>query len=198
MARLRFSFMPHAFTAPCLSRSSKHAMLSQLRKRKWLALALPLALLLVALWALPVSPPPIRVTFQRATNDPENGRVGVIELVNTRSETIDIMIGWYVPAKGNDLALSKDTPIASIYGRMPQLLSARSTNVVQVSIPTNGGPYKLVLQCMPDRTIPWRHQDSLRYRIAELVFPWVHPSQRMAVRWYGGAIVASQSINCSQ
>ena len=107
------------------------------------------------------------------------------------------MGGWYVPAKRNVLGVSKDTPIASIYGEMPKLI-ARSTNIVQVSMPTNGGPYKLALQCVPDRTAPWRIQGDLRYRIIWLVSPWLHPSRRTLVRWFGGFFVASQSIDVRQ
>jgi hypothetical protein len=78
-------------------------MLSQLRKRKWLALTLLLALLLVALLSLPSPSPPVRVAFQHTTNDPGNGRVGVIRIVNNLSETVIVMGAWYVPTKRKDL-----------------------------------------------------------------------------------------------
>ena len=173
------------------------AMLSQLRKRKWIPFALLLALPLAALWSLPSPPPMVRVTFQHTTNDPSNGRVGVIKVVNNLNEPVFVMGAWYVPAKRKDLSIAKDTPGALISDDVRQF-TARSTNIAEVSIPTNGGPYKLVLQCIPDSRSPWRNQGTLRYRIADLVYPRFHPSQRTVVGWYGGSIVASQSIYVSQ
>ena len=173
-------------------------MLSQLRKRKWLALALLLALPLVALWSLPSPSPPVRVAFQHATNDPGNGRVGVIKIVNNLNETVIVMGAWYVPAKRKDLSIAKDTLCASLISDDVWTFAARSTNSAQVSIPTNRGPYRLVLQCIPDSRSPWRNPGTLRHRIANVVYPWFHPSQRTVVRWYGGYIVASQSIDFSQ
>jgi hypothetical protein len=181
----------------CFALGSKDVMRFKLRKRKWLALALLLALPLMALWSLPPRRPPVRVTFQQTTNDPGNGRVGVIEVANNLNETVIIMGAWYVPAKREDLSMAMDTPCASIFDNVSKC-AARSTNIVRVSIPTTGGPYRLALQCMPDSKDPWRNQGTLRYRIADLVFLRLQLSQRTMVRWYGGSIVPSQSIEFNQ
>jgi hypothetical protein len=172
-------------------------MISQLHKRKCVALAMFLALLLVAIWFLPSPPPPVRVTFQHVTNDPGNGRVGVIELVNNLNETVTVMGAWYVPAKRNDLSISSDTPCASIDGDMSRI-RVRSTNIAQVFIPTNGGPYRLVCQCIAESRDPLRSQGTLRYRLISMVSPWLHPSQATLVRWFGGSFVVSQSIDVRQ
>ena len=172
-------------------------MLSQLRKRKWLVLVLLLAVPLVALWSLPSPTPPVRVSFQHTTNAPTNGRTGVIEIVNNLNEAVIVMGAWYVPANRKDLSIANDTPYASISEDV-WTFAARSTNTAQVSIPTNKGPYRLVLQCMPDSRSPRRNQGNLRDRIVSMVYPWLHPSQRTVVRWYGGSIVASQSIDFTQ
>lgn len=118
---------------------SIHAMLAQPRKCKWLALALLVALPLVALWSLPSAPPPVHVAFQHATNDPSNGRVGVIKVVNNLNETVTVMSGWYVPAKRKDLSIGRDTLCALRSDEMWKF-SARRTNIAQVSIPTHWGP----------------------------------------------------------
>jgi hypothetical protein len=172
-------------------------MLAQLHKRKWLAVALLVALSVVALWCLPSAPPSVRVTFQHTTNDPGNGKVGVIEVVNNLNETVVIMHAWYVPANRKDFSLGKDTPSALISDKMWEV-GARSTNTAPISIPAHGGPYRLAVQCIPDSRSPWRNEGRLRSRFANLVFPWLHPSQKMAVGWYGGAIVATPSIDLSQ
>ena len=172
-------------------------MISQLRKKKYFALTTLLALPLMALWFLPSSPQPVRMTFQYATNDPGNGRVGVIELVNNLKETLVVMGGWYVPAKRKDLSISKDTPLACIDGNAWQFTS-RSTNFVQVHIPTNGGPYRLVFQCVPDSKSPWRNEGTLRYRIVNWVSARLHPSQVTLVRSFGGFFIVSESIDISQ
>jgi len=169
-------------------------MISQVRRQKWVALTMLLALALVALWFLPSSLSPVRVTFRHATNDPVSGKVGVIELVNNLKETVVVMGGWYVPAKRKDLSISKETPLAYIDGE-PFRFTAQSTNTAQVHIPTNGGAYRLVFQCVPDSKDPPRMQGTLRYRILNSVYPWLHPSQKTIVRWSGGFFVVSQSID---
>jgi hypothetical protein len=178
-------------------RCLKDAMISQLRKRKWVALGMLLALPLVVLWFLSSPPPPVRVTFLHATNDPSNGRVGVIELVNPLNEKVTVMGAWYVPAKRKDQSIANDTPLVSIDGDMSRL-AAGSTNIVQVSIPTNGGPYRLVCQCVRESKDPSRSQGTLRYRTIFFISPWLHPSQVTLVRLCGGFFAASQSIDPSQ
>lgn len=172
-------------------------MIPQLRKRTWIALSAVLVLSLVALWFRSSPTTGVYVTFMQTTNEPTNGRVGIIEMVNMEDEDVFVMGGWYVPAKRDDLSASWDTPIASIYRDEP-VLSARSTNIVRVSMPTNGGVYRLVFQCVPAHTIPWPNQGSLRYRVMERVSPWLNPSQRTLVRWYGGWFAPSQPIDFSQ
>src|SRR6476660_934941 len=98
-------------------------------------------------------------------------------MVNNLNETVIVMGAWYVPAKRKDLSIAKDTLGASLISDDVWTFVARSTNSAQVSIPTNGGPYRLVLQCMPDSRSPWRNPATLRHRIANVVYPWFHPSQ---------------------
>ncbi len=180
---------------PC-TLSPKDTMFLRLRKVTFVALGITLALAFAAHWFFRSSPPPLRATFQYATNDAEHGRIGVIELVNDLHEPVDIMGGWYVPANRNDLSISAETPVATIYGDVCRL-TARTTNMVQVSVPTNGGPYRLVFQCVPERTSPQRAEGTLRYRILRKVSPWLHPSQKTLVRWFNGSFVASQRIDVS-
>jgi hypothetical protein len=171
----------------------------KLSKRTRVALAALLVLPFVALWFSPSRPPPLRVTFHHAANDPANGRVGIIQVVNHQTEGVIVMGGWYVPAKREDLSLSRDTPIASLCDEMQGFkFTARSTNLVKVSMPTNGGPYKLVLQCAPESQDPWLTEPTLRHRMALWADSWVHPSQRTLVRWFGGFFAVSQSIDIDQ
>jgi len=170
----------------------------QLRKRIYVALAVLLVLPLLPLWSLHSSRPPVRVTFLCVTNDPGNGRAGVIQVVNYQNEPVIVMGGWYVPSTRDDLSLSWDTPLASICADNSRLtFTARSTNITQVSMPTNGGPYKLVFQCVPDSQDPFRTQGTLRHRMASLASSRLHPSQLTVVRWFGGFFAVSQSIDVS-
>jgi hypothetical protein len=168
----------------------------QLRKRICVAFAVLLVLYLVALWSLHSLRPLVRVTFLCATNDVGNGRAGVIQVVNDQSEPVILMAGWYVPATRDDLSLVRDTPLASICGDTSRLtFTAQSTNIIRVSMPTNGGPYKLVFQCVPDSLDPSRTPWTLRHRMVDLAISRFHPSQRTVVRLMGGLFAVSQSID---
>lgn len=190
--------MPTVQDASSLTGSVKpeDAMFPRLLKRTFVALAILLALAFVARWFFHSPSLPVRATFQYLTNDVGSGRVGVVELVNALNETVEVMGAWYVPAKRNDLSVSAETPAASIYGDVRDL-AARTTNIVRVSVPTNGGPYRLVFQCVPERTSPQRMEGTLRYRILWKFASWLHPSQATLVRWFNGFFVASQSIDVS-
>ena len=168
-------------------------MFSRMPKRKWFAFTLIVALLLLALWSLSFRRAPVRVTFQHTTNDPANGRIGVIEVVNNLNETVVINGGWYVPAKRKDLSQGHDTPSASL---SQWNFTARSTNIAQVAIPTNGGSYRLVLWTIPESRSPWRKPAPLPVRIYFFLYPhcpfWL-------TRWLiNGSTVASQTIDFTQ
>ena len=169
-------------------------MFPRLLKRTFVALPILLPLAFVSFWFLRSTPPPVRATFQFLTNDVANGKVGVVQLVNTLNETVEVMGAWYVPAERSDLSVSKETPAASIYGDVRDL-AARTIKIVQVSVPTNGGPYRLVFQCVPERTSPHRMEGTLRYRILWKFAQWHQPSQATLVRWFNGFFVVSQSID---
>jgi hypothetical protein len=162
-----------------------------------IALALLLALPLGLFWWLHSRPTPVRVTFQHAINGPGNARLGVIELVNNLNERVTVMGGWYVPLRRTDLSLSKDTPLAPLNGNAAEL-PARSTNIRQLPIPTNGGPYRLVFQCMPESKDPARIAGTRRFRLLSLISPWLSQSQVTQVRWFGGFFAASESIGGGQ
>src|SRR5215471_6453226 len=112
-----------------------------------------------ALWALPAvtllgllfvspAPPSVSVSFLYGTNQLNNPGVGVFEIVNRLNEPVTIGGGWYIPAARKGLNSEKGDRVATIYGSL-RTVSARTTNIVQVWIPTNGGPYRLVLFVHP-------------------------------------------------
>jgi hypothetical protein len=71
---------------------------------------------------------------------------------------------------------------------------AHSTNIIQVWSPTNGGPYKLVLYCLPASKNTPQFYGSARVRIASFISPWVNPSFVRQGRWYGTIFEESLSF----
>ena len=65
-------------------------------------------------------------------------------------------------------------------------------NTVQAWCPTNGGPYRFVLNCMPASKSTTNFTSSARVRIASSVSRWLHPSFTTQGRWYGMEFAVSQ------
>ena len=149
-------------------------------------------LLLLVLWPSPSPASAVRLTFLYTTNRPLVGKVGVFELVNQLNETISSSGGHYKPAKRSGLNAEKGDWGAMILG--VHQFAAATTNILQVWSPTNGGQYKLVLQCLPASKSTPQFYGSARFRIASFLSPWVHPSLATQARWYGSLFAESQSF----
>src|SRR4051812_1878618 len=160
-------------------------MSTKARTRALIAFAAILATSALLVGLLRASAPRLSVSFHGEVNDPENGRVGLIEVINHLNEPMDLMGAWYVPAGRTDLSMNTRTPIASIYPDGPTV-QARTTNYVRVSLPTNSGSYKLVFQCVPERMRPSRIQNSLRYKVVWPLDRHLHFSQATLIRWFNG------------
>lgn len=154
--------------------------------------ALLLLLVIAVVWTSPSSPRHFRLTFLYHTNRPPFGNVGVFELVNPLDETVSSSGGNYKPAKRSGLNAEIGDWGATIPGG--HQFAAGTTNIFQVWMPTNGGPYKLVLQCMPaSRTTPQFYR-SARFRFFNFLSRWFRPSFALQARWYGSVYVESQSF----
>jgi hypothetical protein len=149
-------------------------------------------IVIVVFWSSPTPPSAIRLTFLYSTNHPQFGKVGVFELANQLNETISSSGGHYKPAKRSGLNAEKGDWGAMILG--VHQFAAATTNMLQVWSPTNGGQYKLVLQCLPASKSTPQFYGSARFRIASFLSPWVHPSFATQARWYGSLFAESQSF----
>jgi hypothetical protein len=149
-----------------------------------------LALIVMIFGSGPARSREVRTRFLYTTNDSAVGRVAIFEVVNDLGETVQSGFGHYKPATRNGLSAEKGDWGAPL-GNM-QTFPAHSTNTVQVWSPTNGGPYKLVLYCVPvSKTTP-QFQRSVRFRMANFISRLVHPSLATQARWYGALFVESQ------
>jgi hypothetical protein len=169
-----------------------------LRQHKvWLAtgVAILLVLLVLLLTSRGSSSSAVRLTFLYTTNNPQVGKVGVFELVNQLPETVVQSIGHYKPANRSGFNTEVGDLGARIFGA--HQFAAGTTNILKVSLPTNRGPFKLVLMCFPASKATPQFNRSVRSRIAALVSPWVHPSFATQARWYGAVFTESQSFETS-
>src|SRR6476620_10104654 len=136
----------------------------QQHKGKLTIVGVPLLfLIIVVLWPRPTAPSAICLTFLYPTNHPQFGKVEAFELVNQLNETVGARYGHYKPAKRSGLNAEPGDPGANILGA--HQFAARTTNIVKVWSPAKGGPYKLVLRCVPAKTTPQFYR-STRNRIA--------------------------------
>jgi hypothetical protein len=165
-------------------------------KGKAVVLAVLFSAAFLALWFVPSASPPVHVAFLYGTNEPKSGKVGVFELVNNLNEPVTTGGGWYIPATRKDLNTQKGDWGAAIHGGL-HTFTARTTNIVQVWIPTNGGPYRLVLQCLPTSKSTPQFYRSARFRVANFVSPWLHPSFVTQARWYGSVFAVSPPFDAT-
>jgi hypothetical protein len=148
-------------------------------------------LAVVVLWPRPSPPSAIRLTFLYSTNHAEIGKVGVFQFVNQLTQTVSTSGGHYKPALRGGFNPEKGDWGATLG---VQQFAPGTTNVLQLWVPTNGGPYKLVFQCLPTSKTTQNSFSIVQARIASLLSSLVHPSFATQARWYGSIFAESQSF----
>ena len=163
----------------------------------WIAtgVAVLLVFLVLVFWPRPSTLSAVRLTFLYTTNHPQVGKVGVFELVNRLNETVSSSGGWYKRASRSGLNAELGDWRAPLRG--VHQFAAGTTNILQIWFPTNGGPYKLVLQCLPASKTTPQFYSSARWRVVHVLSRWVHPSFVTQARWYGCVFVESQSFDAT-
>ena len=164
-----------------------------LRQHKWkLAGGAVVALLLfVALvWSSSPSRSGVRLTFLYATNQPQIGKVGVFELVNQLNESVSTSGGHYKPAKRSGL----NAEVGDWGARIDQKFAAGTSNILHMWSPTNGGPYRLVLMCVPASKDTTQFYHSALFQISNRLLRWLPPP---AAGWFGRILVESSSFEAS-
>ena len=174
-------------------------MILRRHKGKLMATAAVVSILVFGLWSINSSPTPVRLAFLYTTNNPRSGMMGVFQLVNELDETVSSGVGRFKPVTENGLRLRRGE-WAGILSDLNgvKYVTRRTTNVFEVSLPTNGGPYKLILFCTPDSKMTPEYYRSARVRIARFLIPWVQPSAATQGQWYGSIFVESQSFEITR
>jgi hypothetical protein len=118
-------------------------------------------------------------TLLYITNNPDGGKLGVFHLENLSDEFV-IKSYFY---------LRTDTPAPPIPATH---LNLGTTDILQFALPTNTGPYKLVLLVFPARGSSPQLYYKFRFAVQRLVWPLLHPSATTQARRSGYFFVESQ------
>jgi hypothetical protein len=123
----------------------------------------------VALWVLPPPlQPPVRLTFLNATNDAQTGwSWGTFLLENNSSETVLAGAGMYERQSGGKWVHGIGDYGVDL-GLGPRRFTAGTTNLLSLWVPDKGGPYRLVLICVPSSKTTPQYYKSVRFRLAAL------------------------------
>jgi hypothetical protein len=132
----------------------------------------------------------VSVTFLHTTNHAQLGNVGVFQFVNHLKESVSCSGGHYKPALRAGLNGEVGDWGATILDS--RQFPATTTNIIHLWIPTNGGPFRLVLQCVPASKATPAFYGSLRARFASFISPFVKPSFVTQAKWYGSIFPESQ------
>lgn len=165
------------------------------RKGKFAVVALFIFVVVIALLSVRSQSRAVRLTFLYATNHAQIGRVGVFELVNCLNEPVSTSGGHYKPAKQIGMDPQKGAWGAPL---SPTLFNAGTTNTLEVWMPTNGGPYRLVLQCLPRSKGTPQFYRSARFRIINFIASRLRPDFVTQARCFGSTFVESQSFGVTQ
>lgn len=162
------------------------------RNRSILAIALLfLACVVVLPWWLFSAPGTIRIRYQGSQFDPKLGSIGVFEVVNDGNSPMNSGHGVYERRSGRGWVHGLGDYGADLGG--VQTFAPGSTNTLTIWIPTNGGPYRLVLQCNPElpngiaRPALWRW-------IPAQVMGYLRAPSRLQGRALGNKYPASQQF----
>jgi hypothetical protein len=148
------------------------------------------------LWLKLSAAGPLRLTLLYATNDAALGPSRVFELVNQMDETVTCSAGRYQQSPHDGFSPKKGDYGAEIidYGAQNLLRKtfvAHTTSLFQVWSPTNGGPYRFVVLCLPASRMTAQYYASVRFRVANFVSRWVHSSFATSAQWSGVEFAAS-------
>ena len=124
----------------------------------------------LALWILtPPLQPPVRLTFLKATNDVQTGLCwGTFLLENNMSATVQADAGIYERQSGSKWVHGVGDYGVDL-GLGPRWFAAGTTNLLSLWVPNKGGPYRLVLICVPNSRITQQYNKSVRVRLLALL-----------------------------
>jgi hypothetical protein len=151
------------------------------RRRGLLVVALIVFLCGGGIVLLSVARRPVRLSFICLTNDVQIGPAGVFRLENHSKEAVETIGVIYQKRTTGGWSHHLNDYGARLGDATRLLPGAGST--FRVSVPTNGGPYRLVLNCVPHRTSKSPPPD--RQWIVRLI-SWLPRSQPLIDRFVRG------------
>jgi hypothetical protein len=108
------------------------------------------------------------------------------------NEPVNSSGGFYKPASRVGMNPQTGDWGATIFSA--HQFAAGSTNIIRLWIPTNGGPFKLVLRCLPASKTTQEYNAGIRVRFVSFISPLAKPSFATQARWYGSVFAESQSF----
>ena len=145
----------------------------------------------IVAWLILSAPRNIRVTYQGTCSDPETGSLGVFEVVNNTGATMIAGHGVFERRLGRRWVHGLGDYGVDLGG--PRTFAPGSTNTLRVWIPTNGGPYRLVLQCWPELPNGASRSGYLRSKLVQMM-RWLRAPQRLQGRVVGNNYPVSQGF----
>ena len=146
-----------------------------LKHKKLLVLGTLACLCLALLW-LQAPQPFVRVTFLYSTNDT---RIGVFRLENDLTEPVHAIQGVFERKSRHGWVLDTDAGAVEVGGGDLRVGTA-ATRVFQIFVPTNAGPYRLVLFCCPESKVGAAYVPGPRRSLGRLM-----PLLGVPIRWQG-------------
>jgi hypothetical protein len=127
------------------------------------------AVCFIAHWTMPQTTLPVRISFLFATNNVGYGLAwGTFQLENQMKETLRTGNGIFERCNGRKwLHGLGDRAIGSQAIELGgvKMFAAGTTNLFSTWLPTNVGPYRLVLFCYPNSTTTLEYQKTARFRL---------------------------------
>jgi|GEM_PF-2602605 hypothetical protein len=146
---------------------------------------------IVLLWWLVSAAGTIRITYKGSQWDAKLGSVGVFEVVNDTKIAMNSGHGVYERRSGRGWVHGLGDYGADLGG--VHTFAPGSTNRLTIWIPTNGGSYRLVLQCNPDLPNGTARPAQWRWRLAQ-VMGYLRAPSRLQGRALGNKYPASQQF----
>ena len=124
-----------------------------------------LVLLCALVWPRPSSQP-LRVSILSITNATDRGLAGAFRVENDLKETV--LLTGLTYEEVSPSGWSVNLPDFAAFG-VGERLSAGASSTFPMWVPTNGGPYRLVLHCYPEESVTRKRGSRFRWRIAGLL-----------------------------
>jgi|ERR1043166_8106448 hypothetical protein len=154
-------------------------------KSRRLAATFCLLLAIMVVCWVKFRPPDFQVTFLSTTN---SGLQGVFQMHNGLAEPVVCAGGFFKKAAEKSMDPAKGDFGAAVQLKIP----AKTTSTFTTWIPTNGGPYRLVVDATPARKLSPPYYATFAARVSNWIMSLIRPGGSIAWRLAGWSLVASE------